>query len=99
MSRRAADSADEGRSSLASIGRTQQPEGASPWTGVDERSLYNCVSSVTARGDALLLGTTSDGGAMTLQVFSGKDRRRFYENDPAAMTALLHDIQEWAENA
>lgn len=83
---------------LEMIRPIQAREGSTPWQGVDPEALYRCVCSVSARGDALLLGTTSDGGAMTLLVMSGSDKKRFYEPDQAEMNLLLVAIADWAEN-
>lgn len=45
------------------------------------------------------MGTSTDGGAMTVLIMSGKDRRRFYESEPAEMSSLLCEITDWAKYA
>lgn len=73
--------------------------GGSVWTGTDAKLLLMCVEALTERGDALIIGVTSDGGAGMLTVLSKGQKRRFYEHDSDALNGLLSVIHEWAKNA
>jgi phage tail sheath gpL-like len=48
------------------------------WGEVDAAAIGECVAAVTAAGDAILFGTTSDAGSLVITVCSGQRRIKFY---------------------
>lgn len=68
----------------------------SPWHGVDSEKLMSMVIALTRNGDACLLGVTSDGGAGTILLFAGGQKKRLYGADENAINDTLDMITEWA---
>lgn len=68
----------------------------SPWHGVDSEKLMSMVVALTRNGDACLLGVTSDGGAGTILLFAGGQKKRLYGADENAINDTLDMITEWA---
>jgi len=54
--------------------------------------LQECISAVTSRGDALLLGRTTDGGALSIHVLSGGQASKFYVTDASELMELLQGL-------
>lgn len=54
--------------------------------------LSRCVERVTNRGDALLLGRTTDGGALSIHVLSDGVVNKFYVSDASELMELLEGL-------
>lgn len=52
-------------------------------------TLRDCVEGITNRGDAVLFGRTTDGGALSIQVLSGGKAMKFYVTDGSELLELL----------
>lgn len=98
MSRRKPEEPEDPFSGLKAGTSPHEFGAASPWQGVAVDGLMGAVCAVTARGDAVLLGTTSDGGAMSVLILSRGAKRRFYESEIEKMDDLLSEITKWAES-
>lgn len=97
MSRRKVSETADPFSGLRGGDSLRELTGDGLWSGVDAEKLQAVVVAVIARGDALVLGGTQDGGAMALTVLSQGARRRFFEHDTAEIEAVMDDIIEWAK--
>jgi hypothetical protein len=71
-----------------------KPNTAITWAQVDGPTLKACVGFVTGCGDAITLGRTTDGGALSVTILSGADRLKKYATTPAEAKQLLDDIIE-----
>ena len=61
---------------------------------IDGNTLRECVVRVTERGDAILFGRTSDGGALSIQVLTGGKAEKFYVSDASELMELITGIIE-----
>jgi len=52
------------------------------------------VSRVCNAGDAILFGTTRDGGALVVTVLSGEEREKWYPDDERSIGAALTQIAD-----
>lgn len=68
------------------------------WSGVDAEKLTRMILAVTRCGSAVLIGTTSDGGAGTILIFADGQKKRLYGADEAALDSALDVIIEWADD-
>lgn len=68
------------------------------WSDVDGPSIKAAVHAVTAAGDAITFGRTTDGGALSVTVLSGPDRLKDYANDAEQAADLLVRIMEAANS-
>lgn len=59
------------------------------WACLDAQLLRDAICAVTARGDALMLGITSDGGAGVLTVLTGKERVKVYVDGAVDATSTF----------
>lgn len=71
----------------------------SPWTGAHPDRLHAAMVAVSALGDAMLLGVTSDGGAATILIFHGQLKKRLYCGSDEDLNDTLDSITKWAEAA
>lgn len=62
------------------------------WDEVDAVALAALVAAVTNAGDALILGRTSDGGALSLTILSGNDKHREYLSDPEKANNTIRQL-------
>lgn len=63
--------------------------GGITWADAGAEDLRDMVAAVTADGSAVLLATTSDGGALVIQVLNGKGRHKLYPADDAELAEAL----------
>jgi hypothetical protein len=73
-------------------------------TARTQGSLYNDVAAaspgllslaierVAAKGGALLFGYTSDGGAASVVLYYGNDKKRYYASNPDDLADLLGEL-------
>jgi hypothetical protein len=66
--------------------------GALSLSQVDGKVVSNCVSAVVERGDAILFGRTSDGGALSIRVLSDGATDIWYPTDASELSELLEAI-------
>lgn len=59
---------------------------------VDGSVLRDCVERVTANGDAILFGRTTDGGALSIQILSSGETSKFYVTDVSELFELLEGL-------
>lgn len=72
--------------------------GGSPWGDVDPIMLSRAITALTSCSYGVILGVTRDGGAMSMTILAGVERKRLYEHESDAMNAALEAVAEWAEN-
>jgi len=77
-----------GADSIYGAGTAGGMGGAVSWGAVDGDAIAEAVEAVTARGDAILFSSTSDGGALVVQAFSGNAKPKWYF--PRAEDAEAH---------
>lgn len=51
--------------------------------------LSEAVQRVTERGDAILFGRTTDGGALSVHILAGGEASKFYVTDGSELMELL----------
>lgn len=68
------------------------------WSGVDAEKMMGMIVAITRAGSAVLLGTTSDGGAGTILIFADGQKKRLYGADERALENALDIITEWARD-
>jgi hypothetical protein len=62
------------------------------YSQIEGATLRECVTRVTERGDAILFGRTSDGGALSIQVLTGGKAEKFYVSDASELMELITGI-------
>jgi hypothetical protein len=70
--------------------------GALSYGQVDGEALRSCLVSVVERGDAVLFGRTSDGGALSVRVLSHGQTYAFYATDASELLELLEGLTRGA---
>jgi hypothetical protein len=70
--------------------------GTKIWSEVNPSVLAGAVACVTARGDALLLAYTQDGGAAAVTILAGTHKPRFYPASVEECERTLQQIADWA---
>jgi len=63
------------------------------WEDADQEDLWRTICAVTDAGDALTLGRTRDGGAVSLVILSGDERIRKYARGADELHELLAEIR------
>lgn len=64
------------------------------WDTVNPEILGEAAINVLRHGDAFMVSTTSDGGAVRTTVFEGDVKHHQYSSDPAALEILLKAISQ-----
>lgn len=54
--------------------------------------LSKAVERITNRGDAVLFGRTTDGGALSIHVLAGGEASKFYVTDASELMELLEGL-------
>lgn len=67
------------------------------WAEQPPSTLCDAIAAVTAVAGGLLCGATRDGGSVSVVLYYGDDKRRFYPNNAELLTDLLCDITAWAQ--
>jgi hypothetical protein len=87
----------QGRQSRFSALTGSVPRDTGPeWCLVDKNNLMWAVAACQAAGYALLFGATSDGGALTIVLFEGAEKHKFYAKSATEATELLRKIGDLA---
>jgi hypothetical protein len=61
---------------------------------VDSETLQRAVATVVDSGDAILIGRTSDGGALSVRVLSGGATTCWYPTDASELLELFQGLSE-----
>jgi hypothetical protein len=64
------------------------------WNDADPLNVIAAIAAIVDGGDAVMFGSTSDGGALVITVLSGTDRRKFYPDDATSIGHALKQIYE-----
>ena len=67
------------------------------WEDADPDELWRTITAIVNAGDAVTLGRTRDGGALSLVILSGDDRVRRYARGTKEVEQLLREIRETLE--
>src|SRR5690348_252043 len=67
------------------------------WEDADADELWRTITAIVNAGDAVTLGRTRDGGALSLVILSGDDRVRRYARGTEEVEQLLREIRETLE--
>lgn len=67
------------------------------WEDADADELWRTITAIVNAGDAVTLGRTRDGGALSLVILSGDDRVRRYARGAEEVEQLLREIRETLE--
>jgi hypothetical protein len=67
------------------------PPGPEAWH-FDSEMMGEAVRSILAGGDAVMVSTTRDGGALRLIVFEGQDKHTFYASGDGEIGPLLSSL-------
>lgn len=62
------------------------------WSQVAGPLIKECIGFVTASGDAITFGRTTDGGALSVTILSGSERLKQYATTPHEAEGLLQAI-------
>ena len=65
-----------------------------PTSGANPSEVGGAVLGVIRSGDAILIGLTSDGGAVRLQIFEGDNRFKLYASNADELHMRLQEIIE-----
>ena len=64
----------------------------------DAELVRNCIEAIITDGDAVMFGQTSDGGALSVSVYSGGARQQFYCTNLDQIQNLLVELRRAASN-
>jgi hypothetical protein len=84
-------SANGGASLYASLNGKSSDRSLS-YSQVSGSLLSECVARVTDRGDAVLFGRTTDGGALSVHILAGGAATKFYVTDASELMELLQGL-------
>lgn len=73
--------------------------GGLTWSDANGETLLAAIASVTAEGAALLLGKTSDGGALMIRIIDNDVSTPFYPADLPSLNDVLMALVGAANNA
>ncbi len=62
------------------------------WEEADNGLLIQVIVEVTHNGDAILLGSTRDGGSLVLTICSGDERIKFYMRTSEEIDSQLREL-------
>jgi len=64
------------------------------YAGCDNQLLRDALVAITDSGAAVLFGRTSDGGALTIQVYDGQERIREYPHTAEEAEGVLSWLRD-----
>jgi hypothetical protein len=64
---------------------------------IDAPLLRDAIHTVVSHGDAILIGRTSDGGALSVRILSGGATECFYPTDASELLELLEGVRDVSE--
>lgn len=85
----AGSKSSNGRSSVYATLNGASANRSVSYSQVSGSLLSDCVGRVTERGDAILFGRTTDGGALSIHVLAGGKATKFYVTDASELMELL----------
>jgi hypothetical protein len=62
------------------------------WIDANPLELADMVAHVVNAGDAVVLASTLDGGALVITLLSGNDRKKWYPDDEQSLSAAIRFI-------
>ena len=65
------------------------------WSDIDPGVMRLCIDAVARSGGAIMLGTTSDGGAYSICVLSGNEKAKDYPHSKEECEATLKQMADW----
>lgn len=73
-----------------------QTNGSKPasWDGVSPEIVGEAVLAVLDAGDAMMVSTTSDGGAVRITLFEGDSKHSTYVHTPTELEAVMRGIAQ-----
>lgn len=75
------------------VSRGPSPAELASWEDADQEQLWRTVTEIVNAGDAVTLGRTRDGGALSLVILSGEERIRRYARGAEELAELLAEIR------
>lgn len=76
-----------------SVRNSPSSQDAATWEDADQEELWRTITAIVNAGDAVTLGRTRDGGALSLVILSGDERIRRYARGADEIHSLLVDIR------
>jgi hypothetical protein len=80
-------------SRYGSVRNSASSQDLASWEDADSDELWKTITAIVNAGDAVTLGRTRDGGALSLVILSGDDRIRRYARGADEIHSLLVDIR------
>jgi uncharacterized protein YfaP (DUF2135 family) len=71
---------------------TGRARGVIRWDECDAAEVLHFISTIAENGDAVTLTKTSDGGALSITVLTGRDRLKGYANGADVLLERLRDM-------
>lgn len=65
------------------------------WGLADPAMLAWCVTRLTTNGGGVILGSTRDGGALSLTVLYGDDKEKYYITPADDLNRVLKEVGEY----
>lgn len=62
------------------------------WHDVEPEHLYDAVKAAVGAGKAIMLSSTSDGGAVRVAIFDGDDKFMVYTKNAVELNAILRRL-------
>ena len=66
------------------------------WKDADAAMLAAAVTAVTNLGHGIVLGRTTDGGAVSICILAGDTKPRIYASTAVELARRLQQVTEWA---
>lgn len=66
------------------------------WADLDPQVVLAAIEAATALGAGLILGRTSDGGAVSVCILAGDTKPRIYASSVEEAHRRLRQVTEWA---
>lgn len=73
--------------------------GADALMEINAELIQECLHAVVQAGDAMLVGTSRDGGTLVIQMFSGDASDKLYASTAEELTLTLEGIREAASTS
>jgi hypothetical protein len=81
------------QSRYGSVSRGPSSVDLASWEDADQEELWRTITEIVNAGDAVTLGRTRDGGALSLVILSGEERIRRYARGADELAELLKEIR------
>lgn len=77
-------------------GQGKVPHGAEAFGELDPALVHQAITAVIRAGDAILVGTTRDGGAVAMQLYSGDALDKLYGATAEELAEVLQGVYDAA---